>query len=428
MKQPPPPSDVRVERMGAEGDGVAHLPDGTPLYIPLTLPDEVVQVRPDRPRGGGWHAVAEQILKESAARAAPPCGYFPRCGGCALQHWRPGDYQAWKAGLLAHALRQAGFTPPEPAPFHAGALNERRRMDFAVRRAGGRLILGLHGAHSAEVIDLQDCPILHPRLSSLLPRLHDCLAGLSAVRREGSVVVNLLSSGPDLLLRTDAPLSAGDRSRLAAFAAAEGLPRVSAALKFGPPETVASLRPAETAMAGVPVAMPPGAFMQATAAGEAAITQAVLDGLPKLSGRARLAELYAGCGTLTFALARAARVTAFEGDEAAIAALRQAANRHGLAGRVEPVRRDLARQPLAAKELAGFAAVILDPPHAGAARQIGEIAASRVPAVIYVSCNPATLGRDARVLREAGYGLGFAAAIDQFLFSPRLEAVCIFRR
>jgi 23S rRNA (uracil1939-C5)-methyltransferase len=135
---------------------------------------------------------------------------------------------------------------------------------------------------------------------------------------------------------------------------------------------------------------------------------------------------------LTFALASVRtgglRVAAWEGDAASVAALQQRINQGGLSGRVSATRRDLTRQPLSVKELSGFAAVVLDPPHAGAGAQIATIAAAGVPTVVYVSCNPATLGRDAKVLKGAGYTLAGATAIDQFLWSARLEAVCVFRR
>jgi 23S rRNA (uracil1939-C5)-methyltransferase len=148
----------------------------------------------------------------------------------------------------------------------------------------------------------------------------------------------------------------------------------------------------------------------------------------KRTSRTRVAELYAGCGTLTFALANVVRVAAFEGDMATHGALAQAINQGGMAGRVEAFRRDLARQPLSAKELAAFAVVVLDPPHGGAAAQIAQIAAAGVPTVVYVSCNPATLSQDARVLHGSGYTLAAVTAIDQFLWSARLESVSVFRR
>ncbi len=237
-------------------------------------------------------------------------------------------------------------------------------------------------------------------------------------------MINLLDSGPDLLLRTDAPLTLEDRTALTRFAAEHGLPRVSQLSGTDTPETIGLLRPPTTSMSGVAIRPPPGVFLQATAEGERAIIEAVLRGMPtKITSKTRVAELYAGCGTLTFALAGVVRVAAFEGDTATVAALRQAINQGGMAGRVEAVQRDLARQPLSAKELGAFAAVVLDPPHGGAAAQIGQIAAAGVPTVVYVSCNPATLSRDARVLHGAGYKLAAATAIDQFLWSARLESV-----
>jgi 23S rRNA (uracil1939-C5)-methyltransferase len=313
--------------------------------------------------------------------------------------------------------------------FLPGLPGERRRIDFAVRRVAGRIVLGLHGPRSTEIVDVTDCLLLHPDLMALIAPLRIVLRDIKAIRREASVVINLLDSGPDLLLRTDATLSVDARTALIDFAGLHGLPRVSCAEGNGSPETIALLRPPTTILAGVTVRPPPGAFLQATAVGEQAIIDAVLQALPsRMTARTRIAELYAGCGTLTFALARHARVGAWEGDLATVTALRQAINQGGLAGRIEAKQRDLSRQPLSAKELAGFAAVVLDPPHAGAAAQISQIATAAMPIVIYVSCNPASLSRDAKVLRGAGYDLVAATAIDQFLWSARLESVCVFRR
>jgi 23S rRNA (uracil1939-C5)-methyltransferase len=255
------------------------------------------------------------------------------------------------------------------------------------------------------------------------------LQELRAIQREGSIVINLLDSGPDMLVRTDAALTLEDRVALTAFANVHGLPRVSQLHGTGAPETIALLRPPTTMLSGIAVRPPPGVFLQATAEGERAIIEAVLHGMPaKITSKTRVAELFSGCGNLTFALGGKVRVAAFEGDTATFAALKQAINQGGVAGRVEAFQRDLARQPISAKELSAFTAVVLDPPHAGAAAQIGQIAAARVPTVVYVSCNPATLSRDARVLLSAGYKLVAATAIDQFLWSARLESVSVFRR
>jgi 23S rRNA (uracil1939-C5)-methyltransferase len=425
----PEPAQLPIERIGSEGDGIAHLPDGTPLYIPFTLPGERVSAHPVQSRGDGWHAIAGTIDDLSEARVEAPCRHFGRCGGCVLQHWRDGDYRAWKSGLLSYALRQAGLVPPDPLPFAPGLPGERRRIDFAVRRAGGRIILGLHEQRSSDVIDLTECVVLHPTLMALITPLRALLQSLRAIQREASVVINLLGSGPDMLLRCDAALTVEDRTALTDFANAHGLPRISHARTNDMPETVCLLRPPITILSGTTVRPPPGVFLQATAEGERAIIEAVLLGLPtKTTRKSRVAELYAGCGTLTFALAGKVRVAAFEGDTATITALKQAINQGSLAGRIEAFQRDLARQPISAKELSAFAAVVLDPPHNGAAEQIGQVAAAGVPTVIYVSCNPATLARDARMLHRAGYRLTAATAIDQFLWSARVESVAVFRR
>ncbi len=414
-----PPPSVTIRRVGAEGDGIA---DG-PLYLPYTLPGETVRLATDGQRG------AAEIVTASPDRVAPSCPHFTACGGCSLQHWSDAPYAAWKAGLLAAALRRAGFPDPALGPLDRTPPGARRRVDLAVRRNGAVLVVGLHAARSAEVVDLAACTVMHPALFALIAPLRTVLRGLAGLRREGSAVLNLLDAGPDLLLRLDGAVNATDRTRLAAFADAHGLPRITVAEGKRAPETACLLRPPAIAFSGVTVAPPAGGFLQASREGEAAIVGAVLAGLPeKLPKSARIAELYAGCGTLTFALAGRGRVDAFEGDAAAHAALRAAANGAGLAGRVTAHARDLARQPLSARELAPFAAVVLDPPHAGAAAQLPAIAAAGLKRVVYVSCNPASLARDAAVLAGAGYRLLRAVPVDQFLWSPRLESVCVFGR
>ena len=237
-------------------------------------------------------------------------------------------------------------------------------------------------------------------------------------------MVNLLDAGPDLLLRTDGVPTAANRVRLAALAEAQGVPRISWTRGNDPPEPACQLRPATTRFGTVQTVPPPGAFLQASLEGEAAITAAVLAGLPeRLPAKARIVELFAGAGTLTHALAERARVHAYEGDGPALAALHRAGN-----PRVTAVARDLVRQPLTAAEMKDAAAVVLDPPYAGAAPQMPALAASGVPAVVYVSCNPAALARDARVLVQAGYEAADATPIDQFLWSAQVEGVVAFRR
>jgi 23S rRNA (uracil1939-C5)-methyltransferase len=422
------PVTTKITYVGADGDGIGVHPDWSRLYIPLTTPGDSVRARLVARRGDGWLGEVESLLERGPERREPVCGHFGLCGGCTSQHWDEAAYLAWKTGRLTAALRRAGFDDPALAPIVRGAPGTRRRMDLAARRGTGTLTIGLHRMRDSEIVDLTECPVLHPTLFALIAPLRLVLSGLAAIRREASVVVNLLDSGPDLLLRTDGELITQDRTKLTNFAAAHDVPRISWAFGDTPPEAVCVLRTPVTTLSGVTVVPPPGAFLQATWAGEAAIIAAVLDGLPaKRTAKARALELFAGCGTISFALAERIRVLAIEGDDALVAACHNAINQSGLMGKVEVRRRDLARQPFQANELAAFTVVVLDPPHGGAAAQMPPVARSKVPTVIYVSCDPVSLGRDAEVLRAAGYRLEKVTPIDQFLWSARLEAVAVFR-
>ncbi len=392
------------------------------MFLPYTLPGEHVAAD-----GSGAR------LDASSDRVIPPCPHFPPagggCGGCALQHWAGPAYAAWKVELVRTALLRAGYAEPVMAPLARSRPRSRRRVDLALRRGAAGLTLGLHRRRGEAIVDLQDCHVVAPDLLALFAPLRLGLARLDALRRQGSAILNLLDSGPDLLLRTDGALSSADRTRLAALAGETGSVRIAWSHGLGPGamavETACQLRPAVVSLSGVPVAAPPGAFLQATAAGERAIVEAVLACLPgRLPARAHAVELHAGIGTISLALAARLRVLAFEIDQAAVAALRAAAP----PGRLTATQRDLARQPLGARELAGAELVVLDPPYAGAAAQMAMLAASGVPRVAYVSCNPAALARDAAVLRAAGYALERCTPVDQFLWSARVESVCCFTK
>ena len=416
--------EVLIERMGAGGDGIAP----GPIYVPQGLPGERLHVEINGKRGDGALATIHEILNPSLDRIAPACAHFLEgCGGCALQHWAPTPQAAWKRERLRVALARGGFPEAPIAETITPPPGARRRADFAIRRGTDGLRLGFHAAGSAAILDITACPVLHPLLVAVLKPLRDLLPRLPALKRDGSAVLNLLDTGPDLLLRTDGTLDAAGRALLAAFAAAHRLPRIAWARGNGVPEIAAQLGPVAITLSGVAVTPSPGAFLQASPEGEQAIITAMLAALPtKLAGRGRIADLHAGFGTLSLALARRGRVTAFESDGAAVAALANAAAKAGLP--LAGTRRDLVRQPLTVAELARFAAVVLDPPFAGAEEQAGLLARSAVPAVIYVSCNPQALSRDLRFFADQGWRVDAATPIDQFLWSGQLEAVIALSR
>jgi 23S rRNA (uracil1939-C5)-methyltransferase len=393
------------------------------------LPGESVIARP----AGRGQATLESVEAPSPERVAPPCPHFLEgCGGCALQHWDLAAQARWKRERLVEALARAGFADPTVAETVTTPTDSRRRADLALRRApDGSIAIGFHARGSAEVLDLRECHILVPELFALLAPLRFVLRRLSALTREGSAVVNLLDSGPDILLRTDKPLDAVGRRLLAATAQQLGVPRIAWARggrgDDGLHETAVQTGPVRLMLGSIEIAPPPGAFLQASREGEAAIIAAVMAGLPaKLPARPRLLDLYAGIGTLSFPLSARGRVTAAEGSAEAAAALDAAARK--AVARVEAVKRDLARQPFLPAELKAFDVVVLDPPYAGAAEQVAQIARSTVRHVVYVSCNPVALARDAAVLRGAGFGRVSATPVDQFRWSAHLESVVHFAR
>lgn len=424
-----PTFTARIHGIGADGDGLSRMADGRALFLPFTLPGESVEARPVMRHGKGVAGIAETILEPSAERAEPPCPHFGVCGGCTLQHWQDEAIARWKTGALVQALDHAGFYNPLVAPIHTTAPGSRHRVDLAIRKQAGIAVIGFHQVRSDTIVPIETCVVANPAIVAILPALRHLLPRLQAVHRDASCIINALDSGLDLLLRVDAELTAGDRRLLAAFAADHQIPRIAWALKDGVVEIAAQLSPVRIALSGVAVPPPPGGFLQATPDGEAAIIAAVLAGLPeKLKPRDRIIELHAGCGTLTFALARHAHVVAYEGDGVAVTALQKGASDAGLHGPVMAHKRDLMRQPLLPVEFKDAAVVVLDPPFGGALPQIEAIAASAVTRVIYVSCNPQALSRDAAVLQRAGFALVSAAPVDQFLWSSRLESVSVYTR
>jgi len=421
---------VTIEAMGAAGDGIGRDEAGRPLFIPFALPGEVVEAEPGPARGDGRAATLAAINTPSPDRVPPPCPHFGTCGACAVQHWADHAVAEWKAARVSEALSRAGFRGIDVAPAIPSPRNTRRRADFALRRGAGGVVIGFHARGSAEPFDMAVCFVIDPRILALLEPIRTLMASIPALRRVGSAMVNLLDTGPDLWLRTDGPLTPADRGRLASFAAAHGIPRIAWS-KEGTrdtPEIAAQSGPSFVSLSDVAVATAPGAFLQATPEGEAAIIAAVLDGLPRrMPGKPRIIELHAGLGTLSFPLSEKGRVEAFEGSAEAVSALQASAGRAGR--RIKATRRDLARQPLLPAELSGAAALVLDPPFAGAPEQATILARSSIPRVIYVSCNPIALARDLSSFAKApGWRVEKAVAVDQFLWSSQVEAVVTLAR
>lgn len=422
--------ELAIETIGARGDGVGTL-EGRPVFVPFTVPGDRVLARISGEHQGGFRAEAVELLAEGPGRVPPPCPHFGVCGGCALQHLDEAQYVDWKQTLVARALAQRGILDIPVAPLRRVGQQTRRRMALAAVKNGGRLRLGLHERASHAVVDIQTCLLVTPGVLALLPPLRAALNVLLAEGEKAEITVNETDSGLDVLILTRAVPALVAREALADLSQNADLARLSWGRTPRPgdslePEPVAIRRPATLAFGTVNVEPPPGGFLQPTAEGETLLVEAVLAGVPE--GAARVADLYAGCGTFTFPLVNRCRVHAVEGYDAALAALWTAARRADLAGRISVEERDLARDPLEPEELNEFDAVVFDPPRTGAREQATALAASTVPAVVAVSCNPATFARDARILIDGGFALTEVVPVDQFPWSGHVELVGRFAR
>lgn len=401
--------EVRIERLGAQGDGVAQGPDGA-LFVPFTLPGELVKVDASASDG---NAQPLAIIEPSPERVAPVCQYFGTCGGCALQHMEADAYLAWKRELVAAALASRGLEAPVEE-VRAVPLASRRRAAFALGRRNDGVAFGYRAARSHAIVDIVACPVLSPGIAARLPKLKAALAPLLGGKREARITVTEAEQGLDVMVEGMRP-SPALFARLATAGTSLGAARITL-----DGESLALRGTPTVALSGVDVSLPPGAFLQASRESEAILAPLVKEGV----GPAKhVADLFAGIGTFTFALAASAAVDAFEQDESAVASLAGAARTTPKLKPVRTHRRDLFRVPLTTRELASYDAVVLDPPRAGARAQAEALAGSKVPKIVMVSCNPGTCVRDLRSLVDGGYRLTRVVPVDQFLFSPHVELV-----
>lgn len=401
-------TEYRITRLGYQGDGVT---DG-PLFVSGALPGEIVTGVPD-----GNRLTDIRIQTPSSDRVSPPCRHFKSCGGCQLQHASDEFVAAWKTDVVATALSAYGIEP-RFLPISTSPPQSRRRAGFTARRTKKAAMAGFHAKASETVIDIPECKLLHPDLMAGLP-VARALAEVGASRKNGiSVAATLTENGLDLFVTGGKPLDGPLRIELARLADAHDLARLA-----WDDEVVVTRRPPDHGFGAANVQPPPGAFLQATAEGQATLTDHVRE---ITQGAHRIVDLFSGCGTFSLPLAQDAEVHAVEGDADMIAAL-DAGWRHaeGLKAVTHEVR-DLFRRPLMPDELAKFDAAVIDPPRAGAQAQTNELCEARISRIAYVSCNPTSFARDANALVSSGYSLGAVRVVDQFRWSTHIELVAEF--
>lgn len=411
------PAELTIARLGRDGDGCADTADG-PIFFPLALPGERYR---DTADGAG-----ERLGVPSPDRVAPPCRHFGICGGCAAQHMAPALYRSWKEGLIRAGFRTQGLEI-ELASMYFAEARSRRRAALTARVSGGKARLGYHERRSHSLVDLGECPVLTDPITIKFPALRELAVYIGAGAAKPGKPVELrievadLAGGLDVAVHgSGAPPTMQAAAQLAIIARRAGFARLTIEGL-----TVCAERDPQLITEAGAIVPPPGAFFQAVAAAEAHMAQLITAGIGKSK---RVADLYCGAGTFSLPLARRARVTAIDSDKAALAALTHGAR---FASNLKPIEarlRDLAAEPLSPLELAEVDAVVFDPPRAGAKAQCEMIARSKIGTVVAVSCNPGTLARDCRILVDAGFELGVVHGIDQFLWSPHVEAIVTLTR
>ena len=420
------PIELTIEALGARGDGISRLGDRR-VFVPLTLPGETVRASIEEETPEGARARLMEILVAAPDRAVPPCPHFGLCGGCALQHLSEPRYAAFKTARIVDALASRGLRDIAMAPLVSAPPRSRRRVRLAAEVHGRVVRLGLRAARGRSIADLTECPIMTPTIEAVLAPLREALGHLLEDGAALEIAITEADNGLDLVLIGLDARSAQRRAALAAITHELRLARLSvSAAADQPAEPVAVHAEPVIRFSNVAVALPPDGFVQPSAAGEAAIAAALL---AAAKGAKRAADLYCGLGALGLALASAGiKVDAFDSAAASITALDAAVRRAGLGGQLSATRRDLTRVPLDETALRKLDLVVFDPPRPGAMAQAARLAASRLPCVVAVSCNPATFARDARRLIDGGYRIETLTPLDQFLWSPHIELIAVFRR
>jgi 23S rRNA (uracil1939-C5)-methyltransferase len=403
-------SDIlTITRLGRLGDGVAETAEG-PRHIARALPGE--RVREDGGR--------VEIVEASARRVTPPCRHFGDCGGCQMQHLERSAYLEWKTGLLAEALQRQSIEA-QLQPILSFSPASRRRAVFSALRLPGGVVLGFSREASNRIVGLTQCHVLEPAIAGALPALRRLCAAVLARRGTAKVSVLATPNGLDVAVEQDQPIGEKARREAAAISQQEDFARLSVN-----GETLLELRRPAIRAGKAWIVPPPGAFLQAVDAAEEAMARL---GCGHLAGEKRVADLFCGVGAFALRLAGESMVLASDSDGPALAALERAWRETGGGLKeVRTLRRDLLRSPVTAGEMKGLGGVLFDPPRAGAEAQAREIALSKVAKVAAISCNPVTLARDLAILLEGGLRIKSITPVDQFHWTPHLEAVALLER
>ncbi|MDT8880488.1 TRAM domain-containing protein [Halomonas saccharevitans] len=427
------PDLLEIQGLAHDGRGVARSPEGKTVFVDGALPGERVRVAVHLTRKRFDEAHVRELVTSSPERVAPPCPHFGRCGGCDLQHLALPAQRRHKQAVLTELLGRQGISLEDAPELLAGAGEDyRRRARLGVKvDADGRVHLGFRARHTHRLIDIDSCRVLVPALEALLAPLHRQLSALEAPRQVGHLELLESDRGVVLVVR-QLREHAGDTRRWQDFAAAQGVNLARWLGREGPAfEWLTPVPALECRVPGpsgeIPLRVAPGDFLQANAEVNRLMVGAALAWLSPLVEKARMLDLFAGVGNFSLPLAAAgARVTTAEGSPAMVERLADNAHANGLD--IDAHQADL-NDPAAVRELLAVTRpelVVLDPPREGAEAVSQALTAYPVPHLLYISCDPATLSRDAAHLVQGGYRIVRAAVADMFVHTSHLESMLMF--
>lgn len=444
---------IEIESLDIEGRGVGHLrnEDGSPgkvIFVEGALPGERVTYRSYRRKPKWEAATVVEIQRASSLRVTPPCQYFGTCGGCAMQHLEPGAQVAVKQRVLEDNLKHIGRVAPETMlrPIYGPTWGYRYRARLSIRHVAkkGGMLVGFHERKSGFITDMTSCHVLPPHVSAMLEPLRMLVASLSIMDRVPQVEVAVGQGEQDkttaLLLRIMEPLTQEDEAKLKAFSDEW---KIQWWLQPKGPDTVHSFYPAQSDLHyvlpefGVRMPFKPTDFTQVNHEINRTLVSRALRLLEVQAGD-RVADLFCGLGNFTLPLATQARaVVGIEGSTALTERALENARANGLDGKTQFHCRNLFE--VTADDLVAlgkFDRMLIDPPRDGAmavSQALADLATKQpdlLPSrIVYVSCSPSTLARDAGILvHEAGYSLKQAGVVNMFPHTAHVESIAVFVR
>jgi 23S rRNA (uracil1939-C5)-methyltransferase len=406
--------ELQIDRIGHEGDGIAFDGDNT-IYVPYTLAGETIDAEVS-----GNRAIATEIKTLSPQRIEPICPKFKICGGCALQHWQEENVLQWKGEQIDGALSRAGINTA-PVEVIAAFQSGRRRAKFSAKRNKGELQFGFVGARSHDIIAIDACPILTPNLSNYINKIRELVRTLTQANEELTVQVTDCENGIDVDicgLKHISKYNRGELETLARAAEVAGIAR----LTLDGDDAYFRAHPF-VKMGNAVIELPAGAFLQATETCENLIAQTMIKWA---KGAKKAVDLFCGIGTFSVRLKELAQTNAYEIHQPSIIALNRAAKALAGGRTLTGISRDLFRVPVSPLELKNIDLAVLDPARAGAEAQIKQLVRTKIPKIIYISCEATSFARDAKILIDAGYKLKEIKGFDQFRFSTHVEMMGLF--